>query len=552
MFRILLVDDEPYVVEWISRLIETRLDCEIDICTAGTAAEALRWMERAKIDIVVSDIHMPGMDGMKLMHEIRGNWPLCKIIFLTAYAEFEYAYTAMGNQASGYLLKSESDEKIVAEIERVLAALRNELDLKERLARQEMSIELTYAVQNTLLHQLVKGERGEEPALYSELQQAGIQIEPTTRILLLLGRLNAQDGKQDERRSAMLHMQRKNRVKQIVSLYMEARYQCVAVDCEYENTLWLLTPNICKEDSSATHSAQIGGILETVQQSSMQTFGEIPSFIYGPALILPHEIADMYPQMQRQLPRQIDCRAGIVVQYQSLQQRHPRQSHYVDSTVNAIKGYLYEMRWAKLLAKISEVARRLSDYADPYDAFAFQLYYSVAALLAGYIDQKDYHGQLREKATLSKIFYAGNVSSWGDSAGALLQAAQHIVEIQENAKQDLPNKIIHTIQEYIQQNITMDISLIRLSELTGYNPSYLSRTYSDLTGETIGAYASRLKMEKITAYMRNPDLSITDISEQAGFSSRPYFNHFVKRNTGMPPNKYRQNIVALDQEGKNI
>ena len=61
MYRILVVDNEPYVVDWIAFLIETKSRQEVDVCRAYTAKEALQWLAKTRIDVLVSDISMPGM-----------------------------------------------------------------------------------------------------------------------------------------------------------------------------------------------------------------------------------------------------------------------------------------------------------------------------------------------------------------------------------------------------------------------------------------------------------------------------------------------------------
>ena len=81
MYRILIVDDEPYVVDWLSSLLEMKTEFELDICLAYSAEEALNWLKRAKIDIIITDIQMPEMSGIELAQEVRKNWPQCKVIF---------------------------------------------------------------------------------------------------------------------------------------------------------------------------------------------------------------------------------------------------------------------------------------------------------------------------------------------------------------------------------------------------------------------------------------------------------------------------------------
>src|SRR5690606_5511469 len=100
MYRILIVEDEPYIVDSVSALLAEVDDLELDIYPAYTAVEALELIKQRKFDIVLSDILMPGMDGLELQRRINRLWSRCKFIFLTGYDQFEYVQYALKQGAS--------------------------------------------------------------------------------------------------------------------------------------------------------------------------------------------------------------------------------------------------------------------------------------------------------------------------------------------------------------------------------------------------------------------------------------------------------------------
>jgi len=135
MFRILIVDDEPSVVDAISQTLPwSELDIE-EVFTAYSAKEALKHMEQHYIDIVLTDIRMPGMDGIELMRAIRSYARHVKFILLTGHAEFEYAKQALQMQAEDYLLKPVRDEALIATIRRLTQEMREEWT--ERASREK-------------------------------------------------------------------------------------------------------------------------------------------------------------------------------------------------------------------------------------------------------------------------------------------------------------------------------------------------------------------------------------------------------------------------------
>src|SRR5690606_19167582 len=96
---------------------------ELDVCRAYSGKEALAWMARTRIDIVLTDIRMPGMSGLDLSAQIVTHWPRCRIIFLTGYSEFEYAYQAIQMANVRYLLKTEGYDKVMETVREVVREL---------------------------------------------------------------------------------------------------------------------------------------------------------------------------------------------------------------------------------------------------------------------------------------------------------------------------------------------------------------------------------------------------------------------------------------------
>ena len=128
MFQILIVDDEPSVVDAIAQTMpwdELHID---EVYCAYSSREALKIAELHYIDIVLTDIRMPGMDGMALIEAIRRTSERTRFILLTGYAEFEYAKQALKLQADDYLLKPVSDEKLQESIANVTRKLKEEWD----------------------------------------------------------------------------------------------------------------------------------------------------------------------------------------------------------------------------------------------------------------------------------------------------------------------------------------------------------------------------------------------------------------------------------------
>ena len=120
MTSVLIVDDEKYVrMGIISETDWSLIGCEV-VGEASNGLEALEKAETLRPDLIISDIRMPKMDGIEFSTKYLEKHPDTKIIFLTAYNDFEYARQAIRIGISDYLLKPFQDGELEASIQRLL------------------------------------------------------------------------------------------------------------------------------------------------------------------------------------------------------------------------------------------------------------------------------------------------------------------------------------------------------------------------------------------------------------------------------------------------
>lgn len=81
MYRLLIVDDERYLVESIYELISAQSELDLDILTCCYSDEAMQIINSQRIDLILLDINMPGKTGLEIADELAEIWPSCQIIF---------------------------------------------------------------------------------------------------------------------------------------------------------------------------------------------------------------------------------------------------------------------------------------------------------------------------------------------------------------------------------------------------------------------------------------------------------------------------------------
>lgn len=113
MYKVVIIDDEPIIVEGISRMIPwEKYNCRLT-ATANDGLEGTEVIRTYKPDILISDIAMPGLDGLAMIAGLRSEFPNMMITILTGYRDFDFAQKAIHLGVTRFLLKPSNMEELL-------------------------------------------------------------------------------------------------------------------------------------------------------------------------------------------------------------------------------------------------------------------------------------------------------------------------------------------------------------------------------------------------------------------------------------------------------
>lgn len=141
-YRVLIVEDEPLMREYLIASLPQLHRSFFPADAAHDGASALVLMETNSYDLMITDLRMPGMDGLQLIERVRSLGKTLPIIILTGYDEFEYARTALHFGVAEYLLKPLNDDALAETLERldqVIRQRRNSMQLPKDLSPQNIA-----------------------------------------------------------------------------------------------------------------------------------------------------------------------------------------------------------------------------------------------------------------------------------------------------------------------------------------------------------------------------------------------------------------------------
>ncbi len=118
--RILLVDDHPILMDGVKSLLQQEENIEI-AGLAESAEKALEFLKTNPIDMLITDFHMPGMDGLSLLNTVKRLQPEVKIIVLSMHDETHLVKEILRAGVNGYVLKIDTHKELVKAIREVEA-----------------------------------------------------------------------------------------------------------------------------------------------------------------------------------------------------------------------------------------------------------------------------------------------------------------------------------------------------------------------------------------------------------------------------------------------
>lgn len=117
--KILIVDDHAIVLDGLKSLLSKIENIEV-AGVANNGEEGLKQLVHTNAELVITDLNMPGMDGLEFIKTIRNDFPPTKIIVLSLHDEPHFIKSIMKHRVQGYILKNDTSSELVLAIEKVL------------------------------------------------------------------------------------------------------------------------------------------------------------------------------------------------------------------------------------------------------------------------------------------------------------------------------------------------------------------------------------------------------------------------------------------------
>ncbi|MFB9327727.1 helix-turn-helix domain-containing protein [Paenibacillus aurantiacus] len=542
MLRLLIVDDEDIITDGLFEVFHKLMPDKLDVCKAYSGKEALQWLQRTRIDIVLTDISMPGMSGLALSEEIRMYWPRCKVVFLTGYSEFDYAYQAIQMQNARYLLKTEGYGKVTEVVQEVIREIHHSTQMSALVEQSlEQRYALEFAAQGDYIRHLLQESHvlcKDRDVLVSEFRKLNMPLDPALPVVLVSGQLSYPEGTTYSERSELV-----NQARMIWNSYFTGQTRHVGIIDKHGELLWLLQPSEEAEEKFYGHLIRyLQGTLELISETCLESLKLTITFIIASSACEWEGITKQAERL-RQL-QQMKLGDGLpLITTDRIEQEVPSEQKEAGRIAQK----------AEVLAAHLEAGKRERFYETLADMTGCMLhpcanvqrtveaYYSIALVLLSAINRSGLQEQFGDYGKLMRL---DEHPSLKEGIQYLHQIADRLFSFKQQDEAEKASSVIDRICQYIEAHLSEDLSLVRLAEINYFNPSYLSRFFKQEKGVNLSEYIDQCRLRKAKELLTASELKVREVSAFVGYEAAHSFTRFFKKTTGMTPQEYRDSFQA--------
>lgn len=534
MYRILIVDDEKLIRKGlIAKLAHNNISCSW-MGEAGNGQEALEIIKSEKPDIVITDIKMPVMDGIKLIRYCYENFPDIKFIIMSGYAEFSYAEQALNMGVSAYILKPIDDENLVKSINKVIKELSHTRNA-QRIARDAAALgkDRDRLLRERILNQIFHSSRIFDREKL--LEQMGLKAREEGCCYML----------------AIIHVDS--------SSYFQSPFNyddLVLIKFSIKNIL---------EEIECNCGKIIVDNQKDINQVLILFYGDDNRKI---KTCCNHYIRNIYSKIRKYLHLSLTIGiSGVEGNLTSEIYRQARLAYEQRLVLGGNQIFFYDkiansslinvpVHKFKLLQRCMEISdfngikcilddiflsKEASDMAGVYIRLAYSEVISCLLRVCSNYGVKN---------PADSEFLSGEVIDYfEDSEQISIYLYTMITDILAGRKTEVSDckAIVEEVRAYIDNNYTRDITVGDLAKKYAVNPDYLSALFKQETGKNIIRYHTEIRIERACRLLAETQARISDISYSLGYNDRQYFNRVFKKITGMTPSDYRNAKAGGDK-----
>ena len=524
MNSLLVVDDEKHYADSLADTIPWTTLGISRVLKAYSASEALALIESVPVDILMTDIRMPRMNGLELIEQARLRIPGLKCLLLTGYADFDYARKAIELQALDYLMKPAKDEQLLTAMGRIIKQLEQERSIEQgfRIYRDN-SADLKAGLLLKALSGTLNGK-----ALAEKLKLFDLPLPVPGPVSMCLIHLGPPFSGQDLYSQSLIRFAVTNMLEELLM----DRYDCwPAVDDEDNLLVLVYDLSGAPPDPEWVHER-----IDLLRQEVRNLLkGEISVGESG--CLFPEGLQASYMSAKSDLDSG-GRSSGTVPERNEEELRLMRKLYEAPLLTHLLETEQWEAAEAKIRSFVSPLLHTGSpDLMRDVFFFLSNAFQYIANRSGRTLAQMLTPGQsafIKGKAML----HASQLESWA------LDSLRTLQDKLGEETEDHSQAIVRKTQVYIQKELDKDLSLTLLARRVYVHPNHLSKLFRQCTDTTVSQYIYEQRMLKACELLKDTNNKIYHIGESIGYPNTNWFIRKFRDYYQVTPQEYRDRYRA--------
>ncbi|MDF2483941.1 MAG: two component transcriptional regulator, AraC family [Herbinix sp.] len=519
--NVFIADDDEIIRKGLRSIIEkSNLNCTV-VGEASDGELALQYMEECdKVDLLITDIRMPIMDGLELIKRVKERYLLTKVIVLSGYDEFVYIRNAFIDGAVDYLLKPINKNDLIEVVKRTQDAL--EIDAKEKNNRKEGHQLIVANTLKQIFHTPVKNKEEQEKILSK------------------------------------------------ISLNLDKSYYFVMI-CRIDNFYKQKMERMEYEGALDTIYSKIEDKVETIETFQMMQYinnTEIVYLIYSDDKINTRIISEeIYAVICSVGIEDTTYTLGVGNVYYGIQ--NTKIAYHEAQKAADARFYLgknHRIEYNEIDKKIIDFNYNLEPSLNKlvqnivlYDYIASKRIMDQIFIDLCYIDSAKFRKHMRDMIDLlilqvkdfqeailccahDYVFFLDNINTYNELKTYMNHIIKDVIEFIKNEREKRSKIRIELAKKYISENYKDNITLNDVAEHVELNASYFSNLFKTEVGTNFSDYLLEVRMQVARKLLRDPIIKVYEIGCMVGYEDAVSFGRAFKKKVGMSPKEYRNTV----------
>ncbi|MDQ0901943.1 response regulator [Paenibacillus sp. V4I7] len=505
MFQALIAEDSKPILRNLKALIHTS-GLPIQVAAVATnGEEALEICQHNTIDILITDIRMPKMDGLTLIDQAKRINAKLKVVLISGYNDFEYTRKAINLQVCDYLLKPVERNQMMEVMERVVAQL--------------------------------KEEHHTESSVFDGI------LDPSSSRLMKLEPVFFEQSK-------LLWVVRKHIFTPLSDHWNSEIIKMRLTEAFEGHPFWLFPTQDPLQLLILTNASFIEGhnynlnIMEKTHNFFV-TLGLDVSIACSSRSVVPQKIPESYREISQTLKEQLNVSKPVLLDVSLPLHIQQASQEEINRLGDNYTGMIQRLQKDRFLLQLSE---QLSKWQQA-DLPVAQLERFVSRLVGAFESSANQHTEWKNWVVHEQARKLFEQSSYADFCSELLTFSGECFDFLLTYNKKSGNELFMKIDEHLRTNLYAQVSMSDLSTKFHVSSSYISRIVKKYSQNTFVHHYLDLKIREARRLMEtNPEIKIKELSDALCFHDQHYFSKVFKEYVGCSPSEYKAAIPFKPQD----